>query len=92
MQCFAGIICAIKTDTDMKKLTTLLAALLFFGVLNLYAPPGDPGGDPGVGDPPVGAPVDGGAVVLLIAGAAYGAKKLKGKYFTEKDDNEKDNN
>lgn len=63
----------------MKKLTTLLAALLFFGVFNLYAPPGDPGAGPGVDDPPVGAPVDGGAVVLLIAGAAYGAKKLKEK-------------
>lgn len=67
----------------MKKLMTLLAALLFFGVLNLYAPPGDPGGDPGAGDPPVGAPVDGGAVVLLIAGAAYGVKKLKAKKLSD---------
>ena len=63
----------------MKKLTAFLAALLFFGVFNLYAPPGDPGGGPGGGDPPVGVPIDGGAVVLLIAGAAYGAKKLKQK-------------
>ncbi len=63
----------------MKKLTTILAALLFFGVFNLYAPPGDPGGGPGGGDPPVGVPIDGGAVVLLIAGAAYGAKKIKEK-------------
>lgn len=36
-------------------------------------------GDPGAGDPPVGAPIDGGAVVLLIAGAAYGVKKYKEK-------------
>jgi hypothetical protein len=69
----------------MKKLTTFLAALLFFGVFNLYAPPGDPGGGPGGGDPPVGTdvPIDGGAIVLLIAGAAYGAKKLKKKKITE---------
>ena len=69
----------------MKKLTTLLAALLFFGLINLYAPPGDPGGGPGGGDPPVGTdvPIDGGAIVLLIAGAAYGAKKLKKKKITE---------
>lgn len=61
----------------MKKLTTFLVALLFFGVLNLYAPPGEPGGGPVGDDPPVGAPIDGGAVVLLIAGAAYGVKKLR---------------
>ena len=63
----------------MKKLTSLLAAIIFFGVFNLYAPPADPGSDPEVGDPPVGVPVDGGAIVLLVAGAAYGAKKLKEK-------------
>lgn len=63
----------------MKKITAFLAGLLFFGVLNLYAPPGDPGGGPGGGDPPVGVPIDGGAVVLLIAGAAYGVKKFRNK-------------
>ncbi|MBN2778684.1 MAG: hypothetical protein JXR36_13645 [Bacteroidales bacterium] len=63
----------------MKKITAFLAALLFFGVLNLYAPPGDPGGGPTGGDPPVGAPIDGGAVALLIAGAAYGVKKFRDK-------------
>jgi hypothetical protein len=62
---------------DMKKLTLFLALLLFFGVFNLYAPPGEPGGGPGGDDPPVGVPIDGGAVVLLIAGAAYGVKKLR---------------
>ena len=61
----------------MKKITTVLVALLFFGVFNLYAPPGEPGGGPVGEDPPVGVPIDGGAVVLLIAGAAYGVKKLR---------------
>jgi hypothetical protein len=72
----------------MKKLMIFLAALLFFGVMNLYAPPGDPGGGPGGGDPPVGAPIDGGAVVLLIAGAAYGARKLKQKKLAKKQETE----
>jgi hypothetical protein len=77
-----------KEHTDMKKLTTFLAALLFFGVFNLYAPPGDPGGGPGGGDPPVGVPIDGGAVVLLIAGAAYGVKKIKDKKISPKQESE----
>lgn len=69
----------------MKKQTILFAALLFFGVMNLYAPPGDPGGGP-AGDPPVGdtaVPIDGGAVALLVAGVAYGAKKLKAKKLSQ---------
>jgi hypothetical protein len=62
---------------NIKKLISLLAMIVFFGVFNLYSQPGEPGGDPAEGDPPVGAPIDGGAVVLLVAGVAYGAKKLK---------------
>lgn len=39
--------------------------------------PGDPGGDPGGGDPiGGGAPIGGGLVILLSLGAAYGGKKL----------------
>jgi hypothetical protein len=30
-----------------------------------------------VGPPPPGAPIDGGLVALVAAGAAYGAKKLR---------------
>ncbi len=72
-----------------KKLISLLAMMVFFGVFNLYAPPGDPGGDPAAGDPPVGTPIDGGAVALLVVGAAYGAKKLKDKKKQESDEEEK---
>lgn len=68
----------------MKKTAILFAALLFFGMMNLYAPPADLGddpiGNPPVGDdPPVSVPIDGGAIALLIAGSAYGAKKMREK-------------
>lgn len=68
----------------MKKTLLIFTAMLCFFALTAFAPPGDPGGGPGgddppVGDPPVGVPIDGGAVALLVAGAAYGAKKIKEK-------------
>jgi hypothetical protein len=63
----------------MKRIVCLLSMIAIFGVLNLYAPPADPGGGPVGDDPPVGAPIDGGAVALLIAGAAYGVKKFRDK-------------
>ncbi len=59
-----------------------LFLFLFFSVNFLYAPPGDPGGGPGGGDPPVGGtgvPLDGGSLLLLIAGVTYGAKTLREK-------------
>jgi hypothetical protein len=72
----------------MKNPIIFLAVIHFHGVMNLYAPPGDPGGGPGGGDPPVGAPIDGRAVVLLIAGAAYGARKLKARKQSQKQETE----
>ncbi|MBN2778682.1 MAG: hypothetical protein JXR36_13635 [Bacteroidales bacterium] len=66
----------------MKKLIGLLASLIVIGVFNLYAPPADPGGGPVGDDPPVGVPIDGGAVALLIGGAAYGVKKIRDKKKT----------
>lgn len=51
----------------------LLIGLLLFWSLLLNAQvddPGMPGGDPDV-------PIDGGIAFLLLAGAAYGAKKIK---------------
>lgn len=69
----------------MKKQLRYLLMLVFvvFGTV-VYSqgdPPEDPGGNPG-GNPPVDGtdvPIDGGAVLLLAAGAAYGAKKLRDK-------------
>jgi hypothetical protein len=68
----------------MKKNILFLFVLMSLSVLPTFAGPGDPGvppaeGDSPVGDTPVGAPIDGGAIGLLIAGAAYGVKKLKDK-------------
>jgi hypothetical protein len=70
----------------MKKRIVILISLILFSIsiLNAQSPPNPPdNNDPfdpvGGGDDPVGVPIDGGALVLLIAGAAYGVKKLKKK-------------
>lgn len=65
------------------KLVVVLLGLFFLSNLELIAagPPGPPGG--GGGGPPGGCwppstciPIDGGLSFLLLAGAAYGAKKI----------------
>jgi hypothetical protein len=71
-----------------KKQILVFLFLMFFSAL-IYAQPGLPGGDPS-GEPggPVGTgvPLDGGSLLMLIAGVAYGAKELKktGKRFMVK--------
>jgi hypothetical protein len=66
----------------MKKMIKFVAVAAFLMVLPLAMSaqtpphPGDGnGGAPGPGDPPVGAPIDGGLSIMLVLGAAYGAKK-----------------
>jgi len=65
----------------MKKILKLLVVVAFLSApLFLLAqnPPHPGGGNPpGGGDPPVGggAPIDGGLSILIVMGAAYGAKK-----------------
>lgn len=66
----------------MKKVirTTVLAMLLSAPVI-LFAqnPPHPNGGSaPGTGNTPVGggAPIDGGFTIMMLLGAAYGAKKV----------------
>lgn len=49
----------------------ILIALSHLG----YSQP--PGGDGGFEDPDEGVPIDGGAGILIAAGAVYGAKKLR---------------
>ncbi|WP_400190396.1 PID-CTERM protein-sorting domain-containing protein [Hymenobacter sp. B81] len=55
-----------------------LAAVCFIG---FYAPPARAQGNPGSGGPqpgqPTAVPIDGGASLLLAAGATYGLKKLR---------------
>jgi hypothetical protein len=56
----------------MKRLSCLFLMFQIFTVGIARADdPGLPGGDPDV-------PLDGGMVVLLIAGAYYGVKKIRG--------------
>jgi hypothetical protein len=69
----------------MKKQLRYLLMLVFivFGTVVFAQPPGGPGG-PADGEPVGGegstdVPIDGGAFLLLAAGAAYGAKKLRDK-------------
>jgi hypothetical protein len=52
----------------MKKLASLLLLLLFPLIMIAQGPPPPP---------PPGLPIDGGLLFLLIAGMAYGVKKLK---------------
>jgi len=67
-----------------NKLVAILTFILFSSIA-AYSQPGDPGGGPGGGDPPVGAgvPLDGGALGLLVVGALYGANQLKKKKHAE---------
>jgi len=74
----------------MKKFITSILIVLFFTttpfISNIFADtPPDPGGGPGSGDQPVGggAPIGGGLVVMLVMGAAYGAKKT---FFLNKEE------
>jgi hypothetical protein len=63
------------------KLVAFLSFFLFSSITLFSQGPGDPGGGPGGGDPPVGTgvPLDGGSIALLVAGAAYGMKSLRKK-------------
>ena len=63
----------------MKNITKYIAvfAFLWIGNGSLKAQPGPPGGPGGPGCwPPPCVPIDGGLSFLLIAGAAYGGKKM----------------
>ena len=56
----------------MRVAVVLIFLLILFGSKPLRADdPGFPGGDPDV-------PIDGGVLVLLIAGACYGIRKIRG--------------
>jgi hypothetical protein len=65
-----------------KKIMTLFVASLFlaFPLFTLAQSPPHPNGGsgPGSGNTPVGggAPIDGGLSIMLVLGAAYGAKKI----------------
>jgi hypothetical protein len=61
----------------MKKV--ILTALIAIGSIGLFAqplPPDYPPGTHGAETDQPGAPIDGGLSILLLMGAAYGAKKV----------------
>ncbi len=60
------------------RLTKYSLVFLFFllGIAKIFSvPPPPPGGSPGCWPPPC-VPVDGGVTFLIVAGAAYGVKKI----------------
>lgn len=57
------------------KLILTIALVSFGSQILLSAPPPPPAGSPGCWPPPC-VPIDGGVSLLIVAGAAYGAKKL----------------
>ena len=63
----------------MRSFKLFCTVIFFFGTQLLISapapPPGGGGGTPGCWPPPC-VPIDGGITFLIIAGAAYGAKKL----------------
>ena len=68
----------IKKNWAKKSLSifALMALLTLSASADVPPPPGGSGGGgPSGSDLPVGAPIDGGLSLLLILGAAYGAKK-----------------
>ena len=63
----------------MKKFLFTAALLTGFGITGALAqipPPPTPTAPPTPTVPPTQVPLDGGAILLAAAGAAYGAKKL----------------
>jgi hypothetical protein len=67
----------------MKRVLLLSAALLLTSAALHAGPPTFTPSDPD--GTPVGVPVDGGASLLLAAGASYGIKRLKEKRQIRKD-------
>jgi hypothetical protein len=54
----------------------LIASLVIAPLLTITLHAQEPDPDNGGNGPPVGAPIDGGAMLLILAGALAGAKKL----------------
>ena len=68
---------SIRKNTNLNKV-----ALLIMMVVSLQTAMAQDPGDPSADDP--AAPLDGGITLLLAAGAAYGARRLKRNKEEEK--------
>lgn len=75
----------------MKKITRYLLLSMFSVLINfcqLHAQPLPGGGDgTGVGDPPAGAPIGDGLLILGILAALYAGKKIYELYLENKLEN-----
>lgn len=75
---------------NRKKMILLFLFITGALSLNLFAdqpdPPGppNPGGSPVGNENPVGAPVDGGVVFLMVLGAVYGSKTIRSMIVGER--------
>ncbi len=72
----------MKTRLKISKFLLALAVFFTVSIGTVVADdPTDPGGEPGWEWGPVGgnAPIDGGAILFLIAGVFYGVKRLNGR-------------
>lgn len=70
-----------KPSTYTNRLLILLFQLLLPTMLVL----GQPGGDGDLSDDPDAAvPIDGGAMLLLAAGMAYGTRRVRQSYLKKK--------
>jgi hypothetical protein len=72
----------LKKYTDMKKALRIITVMAFLLAAPVFmfaqTPPHPNGGNaPGSGNTPVGggAPLGGGLIIMMVMGAAYGAKK-----------------
>lgn len=70
----------MKTNSQYKQVA-IIAALLLLMIMTSYItmaqPPPGPPPPPPPGNPPAGAPIDGGVVTLIGACLAYGYYKFK---------------
>ena len=70
----------------MKK-SIILLLFLVWSIFSIAQLPPHPGGGsgPGPGDPPVGAPLEGGTLLLLALAFGYGNKKIYNYWKSNKE-------
>ncbi len=64
-----------KIFNHLGKVLLTIAFLMMFSLVGYSNPPGG-ATTPNPGSPDTAIPLDGGVTILLVAGAAYGAKKI----------------
>ena len=68
-----------ERSKSMRTIRTfIMAAFIATPMLIMTQTPPHPNGGsaPGSGDPPVGSPIGGGLIIMMVLGATYGAKNV----------------